>query len=301
MTTEEKNKITASNSGDTQTETAGDANTSTLPANTNRVDAINQMYDAQRQEQLSQLEQAYNQNKSNYQATADKIPVTYQEKANDLAAQYEKNRRNTNIQMQNSGLNTGAASQAQLAQNAAYLKNYAGLRTAEADASTETQRLLDDLEKEYQAKINQALATNDYNKAAALLNEYNNEYTRNLDAAKILAQYGDFSKYGDIYGKDVADGMATIWAAQNPGLAYISGNITEGQYNNLIAGRPINQGLDENGNVIGGVASGGGGGSSFDPWQAFLDTSFSNNAILAARQNGDSWTTIDNDLKAMGY
>ena len=192
MTTEEKNKITASNAGGVQTETAGEANASTPSANTNRVDAINQMYDAKRQEQLSQLEQAYNQNKSNYQATADKIPVTYQEKANDLAAQYEKNRRNTNIQMQNSGLNTGAASQAQLAQNAAYLKNYAGLRTAEADASTEAQRVLDNLEKEYQANINQALATNDYNKAAALLNEYNNEYTRNLDAAKILAQYGDF-------------------------------------------------------------------------------------------------------------
>ena len=175
------------------------------------------------------------------------------------------------------------------------------MRTAEADESTETQRLLDNLEKEYQANINQALATNDYNKAAALLNEYNNEYTRNLDAAKILAQYGDFSKYGDIYGKDVADGMAAIWAAQNPDLAYRSGAITEGQYNNLRAGRPINQGLDENGNVIGGVVSSGGGGSGFDPWQAFLNTSFSNNAILDARQNGQSWGSIDNDLKSMGY
>ena len=65
MATEEKNKVTATNPVDTQTETAGGANTSTPPANTNRVDAINQMYDAKRQEQLSQLEQAYNQNKSN--------------------------------------------------------------------------------------------------------------------------------------------------------------------------------------------------------------------------------------------
>ena len=271
-----------------------------------RTDTINQMYDAQKQNQLSQLETAYNLNKSNMQASADKIPQMYQTKANDLNAQYEKNKRNFNMQAAATGVNTGTASQAELAQNAAYLKNYGNLRTAEADAATEAQRNLDNLEMQYQASISQALASNDYNRAAALLDEYNNQYTRDLDKAKILAQYGDFSGYAPLYGKDVAQGMANMWYVQNPDLAYRMGVITEAQKNNINAGRPINYGLDENGNVIAGAAIGGGGGSGDGGYLLNLGASKFENALNSGASNqelnniADAWGLSNETINIIG-
>lgn len=240
---------------------AAAANKNAAPS-TRQTDTINQMYDAQKQNQLSQLETAYNLNKSNMQAAADKIPTAYQNQANDLAAQYEKNKRNFNMQAATNGINTGTASQAELAQNAVYQRDYGKLRTAEADAATEAQRNLNNLEMQYQANIQQALATNDYNKAAALLDEYKNQYTRDLDKAKVLAQYGDFSGYANIpeYGQDAADAMKNIWVSQNPDLAVMVGAITPAQRDNIKNNRPMNEGLDANGNKVAPVYAGGGGG-----------------------------------------
>ena len=53
---------------------------------------INQMYDANRQSQLTGLESAYTQNLSDAQAQKDAIDRNYNRAANDLAVQYERNR-----------------------------------------------------------------------------------------------------------------------------------------------------------------------------------------------------------------
>ena len=93
--------------------------------------AINDLYDAQKSSQLTQLESAYRQSKAEAEAARDKLPGQYQQQANDLSAQYERNRRSFNQQAAASGLNTGTASQAALAQNSAYQQSMGKLRTAQ--------------------------------------------------------------------------------------------------------------------------------------------------------------------------
>lgn len=192
--------------------------------------AINDLYDAKKQSQLTQLESAYQASKSEAEAARDKLPGQYQQQANDLAAQYERNRRNFNLQAEASGLNTGAASQAALAQNSAYQRDMGNLRTAQADAMTEADRGIAELERQYQANVSSAIADNDYQRAQALLNEYNNGYTRDLNTAKTLAAYGDFSGYAGLYGQDTANNMAALWKAQNPDLAYNTGRMSAEEY-----------------------------------------------------------------------
>ena len=192
--------------------------------------AINDMYDAKQQSQLSQLESAYQASRAEAEAARDKLPGQYQQQANDLAAQYERNRRNFNMQAAGAGLNSGTASQAALAQNSAYQRDMGNLRTAQADAMTEADRGIAELERQYQANVSSAIADNDYQRAQALLNEYNNGYTRDLNTAKTLAAYGDFSGYAGLYGQDTANNMAALWKAQNPDLAYNTGRMSAEEY-----------------------------------------------------------------------
>lgn len=192
--------------------------------------AINDMYDAKQQSQLQQLESAYQESRAEAEAARDKLPGQYQQQANDLSAQYERNRRNFNMQAAGAGLNSGTASQAALAQNSAYQRDMGNLRTAQADAMTEADRGIAELERQYQANVSSAIADNDYQRAQALLNEYNNGYTRDLNTAKTLAAYGDFSGYAGLYGQDTANNMAALWKAQNPDLAYNTRRMSAEEY-----------------------------------------------------------------------
>ena len=192
--------------------------------------AINDMYDAKQQSQLQQLESAYQASRSEAEAARDKLPGQYQQQANDLSAQYERNRRNFNLQAEGAGLNSGTASQAALAQNSAYQRDMGSLRTAQADAMTEADRGIAELERQYQANVSTAIADNDYQRAQALLSEYNNGYTRDLNTAQTLAAYGDFSGYASLYGQETANSMAALWKAQNPDLAYNTGRMSAEEY-----------------------------------------------------------------------
>ena len=192
--------------------------------------AINDMYDAKQQSQLTQLENAYQASRSEAEAARDKLPGQYQQQANDLSAQYERNRRNFNLQAAGAGLNSGTASQAALAQNSAYQRDMGNLRTAQADAMTEADRGIAELERQYQANVSSAIADNDYQRAQALLNEYNNGYTRDLNTAQTLAAYGDFSGYASLYGQETANNMAALWKAKNPDLAYNTGRMNAEEY-----------------------------------------------------------------------
>ena len=133
---------------------------------------INAMYDAQKQSQLSQLEGAYNQNVSTMQGEKAKIAPLYNTQANDLATQYERTRRNNNFRADLNGLNTGTASQMDLAQQGNYLKGYGQLRASQAEAERAVDQRIADLEIDYKNAVAQAIASNDYQRATALLDEY---------------------------------------------------------------------------------------------------------------------------------
>ena len=112
------------------------------------------------------------------------------------------------------------------------------MRTSQAEAMAEADRGLADLERQYQANVSSAIADNDYKRAQALMNEYNNGYSRDLSTAKTLAAYGDFSGYAGLYGQDTADNMAALWKAQNPELAYNTGRMTAEEYKTLTGKYP---------------------------------------------------------------
>ena len=210
--------------------------------NTARTDAINQIYDAQRKAREEELKAAYDRSMSDYQAARDKIAPEYQKQANDLSVQYERNRQNFNNQAAATGINSGTASQAALARGGEYQRDFGNLRTAEANATAEADRQMANLTAEYQANIRAALADNDYKKAQALLDEYNNGYQRDLKNAQILAEFGDFSGFLNLFGEDQAKNMEAVWRAQNPTLAasidYAAGKITADQYYQLTGTYP---------------------------------------------------------------
>ena len=209
---------------------------------TARTDAINQIYDAQRKAREEELKAAYDRSMSDYEAARAKIAPEYQKQANDLSVQYERNRQNFNNQAAATGINSGTASQAALARGGEYQRDFGNLRTAEANATAEADRQMANLTAEYQANIRAALADNDYKKAQALLDEYNDGYQRDLKNAQILAEFGDFSGFLNLFGEDQAKNMEAVWRAQNPTLAasidYAAGKITADQYKQLTGSYP---------------------------------------------------------------
>ena len=243
----------------TTTATTETAKTQPLFGSTVGADKINAMYDAQKESQLGTLKSAYDQSKSEYQAAQEKIAPQYQKAANELSVQYERNRQNFNRQAAATGINTGTASQAALARQGEYQRDFGGLRTSESEAQAEAARQMALLESKYQSDVAEAIANNDYQRAAALYEEFKNSQNVDLKNAQILAEFGDFSGYEALYGKEEAENMFYIWAAQNPQLAYNSGRITADQYNNLIEGKPINAARSVAKSSSGGGSSGGGG------------------------------------------
>lgn len=139
-----------------------------------------------------------------------------------------------------SGLNTGAGSQAELSMMGMYQRAQNTLGASQAQAEAEADRNIADIKRSTQASINEAVMKNDYQKAAALLDEYNNLYNRYMERAETLASYGDFTGYAAIYGNEIASQMFYNWAAQNPAVAYKMGAINQQQYMNLMMGYPIN-------------------------------------------------------------
>ena len=264
------------------------ANTGTK-APTENENRINAMFDAQKEAQLKELENSHKLSMSAAEEARDKIAPQYQTAANDLSVQYERNRRNFNEQAAANGINTGTASQAALAQNSAYQRDFGGLRKSESEALATANRGIADLTAQYQGKVELAIAENDYKRAAALLDEYNAEYQRNIEKAKQLASYGDFSGFEAIYGKDQATNMFYLWAAENPQLAYNAGRITADQKDNLLNNRAINDGLDENGVRVVPLpkASGGGGNNWYYDDGGRYDTSNNSWQGTAAEYNAN--------------
>lgn len=209
-----------------------------LPATPDYTQQINDIYDKALAAQRGQLDADYNAVMRQIDAAARNIPAQYQARGNDLNEQYERQRAAMNEQMAANGLNVGTGSQAQLAQNAGYQRAYGQIMAAQADAQAALEQQRVAKEAEYQAAISQALADNDYQRAVALTQELKNQRSADLDRAKTLASYGDFSGYAQVYGQDAANNMREVWNAQNPDFAYMTGNLTADQYYRLTGKMP---------------------------------------------------------------
>lgn len=216
-----------------------------LPAGVSDYSAeIAQLYDAQMAAQAQALETAYNQNLEAANYAKSQIDPAFNKQGNDLATQYERTRRNNNLRADMNGLNTGAASQMDLAQQSNYLDAFGKVRAAQAQATTEADRQIANLEISYKSAVAQALAQNDYQKAAALMQEYQRrdnaaeEMRRYNQAqaeqdAKVRAAYGDFGGYEALYGANTANAMREFFLQANPGYAYANGLISASTYKKL--------------------------------------------------------------------
>ena len=266
-------------------------------ADQNRINAINAMYDSQINSQRANLESAYNQNMSDLEANRTKIAREYQTQRNARAVDFERARRNFNQQAMMNGLNTGAFSQANLAQNNAYNKGMADIGVTEGTAHTELERTIAATQRKDKADINKANAPNDDNKAAALLDEYNNAYSQAMTKAQHLAQYGDFSGYSALYGADAARQMSTTWALQNPLIAYNLGRISAAQYKSMTGTYPPSY-------STGGSSGGGGGyyrrgGSSKGSGGGSTDGLSANDIAAVLAAGGTSGTATDRTLSSI--
>ena len=194
---------------------------------------IGDIYNKQYDSQAAQLKTAYDKNVSDAQAAQQKIAPQYQTQANQMAAQYERNRRNMNLQAMNAGLGTGAAVQQQNALNNVYQRNYAGLRGQEAQAQTDASQKLVNLGAEYQNQLAAARAEAENKKAAAQVEDYNKQNDWYDQQAKLMAGFGNFAGYENLYGKDAADKMKEVWIIQNPEIALGAGLIDKAKYKKL--------------------------------------------------------------------
>ena len=196
-------------------------------------DKIGNLYNQQYESQAATLKTAYDKNVSDAEAAQAKIAPQYQTQANSLATAYERNRRNMNLQNMANGMGTGTAVQQQEALNNAFQKSYAGVRNEEAAAQTAAGQKLVDLGVDYRNSLNEARADAENKKAAALVSDMNTQNTWYDNQAKLMAQYGDFSGYENLYGKDAADQMKTVWIIQNPEAALGAGLIDAARYKEL--------------------------------------------------------------------
>ncbi len=194
---------------------------------------INDLYNKQYDANAANLRATYDRNVSDAAAAQQKIAPQYQTQANQMAAQYERNRRNMNLQNMNNGMGTGTAVQQQEALNNAYQKNYAGLRGQELQAQTDAGQKMVNLGTDYQNALASARADAENKKAAALISDQNNQNNWYDNQAKIMAGYGDFSGYERLYGKDAAQQMRDVWIVQNPEAALGAGLIDQARYNQI--------------------------------------------------------------------
>lgn len=172
---------------------------------------IKKLYSSQLASQQEQLKQGYLQADAEYAAEKDKAAKTATQNINLTKLEAQQAAVNDTELHAASGLTSGARAQARLARDNQLQADLTALRAQqqEVDADIERQRTL--LSQQYQSAIREAQAENDYAKAQALYEEarrkqdalvaqqqVQNEYA--LQAAKLMAEAGDYTRLAAIYG-----------------------------------------------------------------------------------------------------
>lgn len=201
---------------------------------------------------LAGLKGAYNKSMAEYDATLDKLPQRYRAARNDAAAQAAIAQRNFNERAAADGLNSGASGQAALDASANYRGALAQLDQSQAAEAAEIDRAKAALTAQYETAIQQARAEGDATLAQMLYQEMvrlqgltrqdeqtaydrgrdtledqrydreyadlraDTEYERKAETAALMAQFGNFGGYAELFGLDEATvaAMAAEYARQ---------------------------------------------------------------------------------------
>ena len=191
---------------------------------------IEDWFDSQKKTELERLKTQQLSAEEKAKSQAELLDKRYAAEGNDLAVQYERNRRNFNTQAAARGLNSGTASQAQLAHNAMYLKEFGAHSAARSSARERGLAALRELNLSFQQKASETAGDYDRRKAESIFSEREKQTQKMLTQAQNLAKYGDFSLYAKLYGPEQAKNMETMWLRQNPNLAFAMGKITAEEF-----------------------------------------------------------------------
>lgn len=212
---------------------------------------IGKVYNAGLDTQKKALLDAYNANTAAQDAQSRAVQQNYALAGHDVGVQNNRNAANLTQFANVRGVNTQAGSQHQLSLGNARANALGDLAFQQQQALQEADRQKQLMTTTYQNQVQAAIADNDYKKAAALLDDYNNQRKWRDEQAQILASYGNFDPYKDLYGEDAAKGMRTVWLRQNPDTAYKLGEMDPYTYHDITGRWPD------------GFRPGGGGGLSF--------------------------------------
>lgn len=221
---------------------------------------INNVYDASLNAQKQGLLDAYN---TNVQAQAQQRQDAQQafNAANyDVGVQNDRNDTNLTQFADVRDVNTGLGSQHRLNLGNARAQATSKMAYAQQQALQESDRQAAMLETTYKNRVAAAIADNDYKRAAALMDDYNNQNKWREQQAQMLASFGEFSPYKDLYGEATAGTMQTMWNMQNPEVAYQLGRISAAKYKEVRGYYPW-----ESGRSGGGYGLWSGGGYSGPP------------------------------------
>lgn len=222
---------------------------------------INQTYDTNLNNQKEGLLNAYNANTAAQAQQRQGIQKNFGVANYDIGVQNDRNDRNVTQFADVRDVNTGLGSQHRLNLNNARNNATGKLAFQQQQALQESDRQAALMETNYKNRVAAALADNDYKRAAALMDDYNNQNTWREQQAQILASYGDFSGYKPLYGDDTTGLMEKTWNAQNPEAAYRMGRIDAETYKRITGSYPRGY------NPGGGGWGGGGYGPAGEPEQ----------------------------------
>ncbi len=169
-------------------------------------DYLRQQQAAQTEAALAALKGAYDKNVLLYDAQRGKLPVLYNAQRNQLASDVAQSRRAYDERALASGLNTGAAGQADLARSSVMNQGMADIGQAEADALAEIDLARSQLQAEYENAIAQQKAQD----GAALLERLYEEAVRQDNARMNAASTPSYRTVVSTSGTSLADRLAAL-------------------------------------------------------------------------------------------
>jgi hypothetical protein len=210
---------------------------------------LEKSFDAQKQG----LQNAYDQNMASQTQAANAGQAAYDAAKQNVYTQAAITGNDMNRWADRRGLSYQPGSQQALSLGRARAGAAGSIVQQQQAAMQESARQKALLSTDYNNRVQQAIATRDYQKAAALLDDYNSQNDWLDKNAEAMAAFGNFTGYEQLYGPDQAKSMQWFWIGSNPELAYNTGVIDAKQYTEL-TGR----------NAPGASYGGGGGGDWWD-------------------------------------
>jgi hypothetical protein len=212
--------------------------------------------------ELAALKSTFDNNVAELESQNDKIAAKYRAAQNQAAAQNALQVQGMNERALATGLNTGASGQLALAQNMAYQNNLGNLWAQEAQDKAESDRMMAEMMRDYNASVNQATANSNAQLADALYKEMirQEEMAAAAEAARIKQEQADREwkyrleqdeldrqlAYAQLAAKNNSGGGTTSKLTYNQVMDAIDrGNITPGVMAayEAIMGVPYGQGV----------------------------------------------------------